>query len=148
MSLPTALLYVCLVALVEARTIGYRAIVLGTRTCPTHKSRNIQESDSRAAVGHQQRNPVRIRGGRGGAGRSTATRAGASTTSPRNREVSQALPRAGGAGQCRAGRTRRGLRASLVRPRAGDRRVRHGGYALTSATETAHRNRVRRKGVG
>jgi hypothetical protein len=47
MSLPTALLYVCLVALVEARTIGYRAIVLGTRTCPTHKSRNIQESDSR-----------------------------------------------------------------------------------------------------
>ena len=120
MSLPTALLYVCLVALVEARTIGYRAIVLGTRTCPTHKSRNIQESDSRAAVGQQQRNPVRIRGGRVGSGRSTATRAGASTTSPPQAGGAPGDAWAGGAGQRRTGRTGRGLRVALVGPRAGD----------------------------
>lgn len=38
--------------------------------------------------------------------------------------------------------------AALVRPRAGDRRVRHGGYPLMSETEKARRNQVRDKRVG
>ena len=38
--------------------------------------------------------------------------------------------------------------AALVRPRAGDRRVRHGGYPLMSETEKARRNHVRDKRVG
>jgi hypothetical protein len=92
--------------------------------------------------------PVRIRGGRGAGGRSTRRGLAHRLPIPRKRECPHAPQRAGGAGQRRAGRTRRGLCASLVRPRAGDRRVRHGGYPLMSATETAHRNQVRRKGVG